>query len=201
MKVKTEGGKKEVSALWFEDGRLRMIDQRYLPHELRLVDYDRCEAVAIAIRDMVTRGAPSIGAAAAYGMCLAALQDEDLDAAARVLKAARPTANDLFFAVDHMMARLRAGEDPVQAAEGYASMIVEKCRLIGVHGGSLIEDGFRIMTHCNAGALATVDHGTALAPIRQAWRDGKKIFVLASETRPRLQGAKLCGSHRTPAPR
>jgi methylthioribose-1-phosphate isomerase len=191
MKVKTEGGKKEVSALWFEDDRLRMIDQRYLPHELRLVDYDRCEAVAIAIRDMVTRGAPSIGAAAAYGMCLAALQDEDLDAAARVLKAARPTANDLFFAVDHMMARLRAGEDPVQAAEGYASMIVEKCRLIGVHGGSLIEDGFRIMTHCNAGALATVDHGTALAPIRQAWRDGKKIFVLASETRPRLQGAKL----------
>jgi len=98
---------------------------------------------------------------------------------------------DLFFAVDHMLARVREGEDPTEAAEEYANTIVERCRAIGEHGEHLIKDGARIMTHCNAGALATVDHGTALAPIREAWRNGKKVFVYVSETRPRLQGMKL----------
>ncbi|MDD3398813.1 MAG: S-methyl-5-thioribose-1-phosphate isomerase [Candidatus Methanomethylophilaceae archaeon] len=191
MKVKTENGRRDMRALWFEAGKLTMIDQRSLPHQLRTVDYETCDEVAAAIKDMVTRGAPSIGAAAAYGICLAALKGEDLEDAAARMKAARPTANDLFYAVDHMMDRLAAGDDPVQAAEGYTDSIIEKCRMIGEHGGRIIQDGFRIMTHCNAGALATVDHGTALAPIRQAFQDGKSIFVYASETRPRLQGAQL----------
>ncbi len=180
-----------MSALWFEGGKLVMIDQRFLPHELRLVSYDKCDDVAVAIRDMVTRGAPSIGAAAAFGICLAAMAGEDLDGAAERMKASRPTANDLFYAVDYMLARLRAGDDPLEAAEDYCASIVDRCKAIGEHGGALIKDGYRIMTHCNAGALATVDHGTALAPLRQAWRDGKDIFVYASETRPRLQGAQL----------
>lgn len=191
MKVRTDYGNEDIRALWFEGGKLRMIDQRFLPHQLRTVEYDSCDQVAVAIKDMVTRGAPSIGAAAAYGICLAALKGEDMDSAATRMKASRPTANDLFYAVDYMMACLAGGKDPVQSADGYAESIVEKCRLIGEHGGQLIHDGFRIMTHCNAGALATVDHGTALAPIRHAFRSGKTIFVYASETRPRLQGAQL----------
>ena len=191
MKVRTDYGNEDIRALWFEGGKLRMIDQRFLPHQLRTVEYDSCDQVAVAIKDMVTRGAPSIGAAAAYGICLAALKGEDMDSAATRMKASRPTANDLFYAVDYMMACLAGGTDPVQSAAGYAESIVEKCRLIGEHGGQLIHDGFRIMTHCNAGALATVDHGTALAPIRHAFRSGKTIFVYASETRPRLQGAQL----------
>ena len=191
MKVRTDYGNEDIRALWFEGGKLRMIDQRFLPHQLRTVEYDSCDQVAVAIKDMVTRGAPSIGAAAAYGICLAALKGEDMDSAAARMKASRPTANDLFYAVDYMMACLAEGEDPVQSADGYAESIVEKCRLIGEHGGRIIQDGFRIMTHCNAGALATVDHGTALAPIRHAFQSGKAIFVYASETRPRLQGAQL----------
>lgn len=191
MKVKTNDGIKDICALWFEDRKLRMIDQRCLPFTLKIVNYDACEDVADAIRTMVTRGAPSIGAAAAFGMCLAALHGDDLQQSAKILKNSRPTANDLFYAVDYMLQSLSSGEDPIKAAERYTGQIVEKCRLIGEFGSSLIQDGFQIMTHCNAGALATVDYGTALAPIRQAWNDGKNIFVYASETRPRLQGAQL----------
>lgn len=168
-----------------------MIDQRCLPHQVRVEEYGDHTEVATAIRDMVVRGAPSIGAAAAYGMCLAALNDSDLLRASKVLKAARPTANDLFFAVDHMLKRLSDGEDPVKAANAYADMIVGRCRTIGENGAPLITEGGRVMTHCNAGALATVDIGTALAPMRVAWEQGRKFFVYVSETRPRLQGMRL----------
>ena len=140
---------------------------------------------------MTTRGAPSIGATAAYAMCMAALKGCDLDQAAKDIKAARPTANDLFYAVDYMYSRLKDGADPVEAADGYAQMMVDKCTLIGEYGAELIKDGMKLMTHCNAGALATVDVGTALAPMRKAWEQGKKFFVYASETRPRLQGMQL----------
>jgi len=168
-----------------------MIDQRRLPHELVFVEFSDYREVAESIRNMTTRGAPSIGAAAAYGMCLAALSKADIKKAAEDIKAARPTAYDLFYAVDFMADSLKNGRDPVAAADGYAQMMVDKCTLIGKHGNDLIKDGFRIMTHCNAGALATVDVGTALAPIREAFRSGKKIFVYVSETRPRLQGMQL----------
>jgi methylthioribose-1-phosphate isomerase len=191
VKVHLNGRTTEMRAVWFEGREAMMIDQRELPHRIAVVGFRGHEEVAEAIRNMTTRGAPSIGAAAAYGMCLAALNKKDLDDAARTIKAARPTANDLFYAVDRMLADLRNGIDPIKAADGYAQEIVDKCTRIGEYGNALIKDGDIIMTHCNAGALATVDVGTALAPIRKAWGDGKRIFVYASETRPRLQGMQL----------
>jgi len=168
-----------------------MIDQRLLPHRFEIVSFRSEEQVAEAIRNMTVRGAPAIGVAAAYGMALASMNGRDASEAGKVLKASRPTAFDLFFAVDFMLERIRAGEEAGKAAERYAERIVEKCRSIGEHGSRLIKDGSKIMTHCNAGALATVDYGTALAPIRLAHRQGKRIFVYVSETRPRLQGMKL----------
>ena len=191
LKVNMDGIKDDIRAVWFENGKVRMIDQRELPHKLVFVDFTDYRDVAEAIRNMTTRGAPSIGATAAYGMCLAALSKIDLKKAAEHIKAARPTANDLFYAVDYMLAELKNNVDPIVAADGYAQMMVDKCTKIGEYGGALIKDGFKIMTHCNAGALATVDVGTALAPMRNAHAAGKKIFVYASETRPRLQGMQL----------
>jgi methylthioribose-1-phosphate isomerase len=174
-----------------ENGRLMMIDQRLLPERFEILGFEEVEAVAKAIKDMTVRGAPAIGAAAAYGMALAARKGDDLGRSAELLKSQRPTAHDLFYAVDFMLEALDRGEDPIAAADRYASQIIEKCRLIGTNGALLIKDGDSIMTHCNAGALATVDYGTALAPIRLAWKGGKKLFVYVSETRPRLQGMKL----------
>ncbi len=191
MKICFNGTARDMRAVWFENGRVMMIDQRRLPHEVSIVGLDNHVQVAEAIRNMTTRGAPSIRAAAAYAMCLAGLSGADIGAAAGTLKAARPTANDLFYAVDHMVREIGSGSDPVAAADGYAQMIVDKCMLIGGHGSSLIEDGMKVMTHCNAGALATVDVGTALAPIRRARDQGKGVFVYVSETRPRLQGMQL----------
>lgn len=191
MRVLTGKKAKEVRAVWYEDGKVRMIDQRLLPRRFAIVDFTDHRQVAESIRNMTVRGAPSIGAAAAYGMALAARRKEDLGKAAEELRATRPTAYDLFYAVDHMLRSLELGDDPVEAADMYADQIIERCRLIGKHGAALIEEEARIMTHCNAGALATVDIGTALAPIRTAWTEGRHIFVYVSETRPRLQGMKL----------
>ena len=191
MKAVVDGVRKDVRAVWFEDGRTFMIDQRELPARIAVVSFSTHAEVAEAIRNMTTRGAPSIGASAAYAMCLAALNGCDISEAAAEVKAARPTAYDLFHAVDWMVERLDAGRDPVSAADEYAQATVDKCRLIGEHGAKLIEDGMRLMTHCNAGALATVDVGTALAPMRAAHDAGKDFFVYVSETRPRLQGMQL----------
>lgn len=189
MIVKTTKGKQDIRALWMEKGAVRAIDQRILPGKFGIVTIRTHEEMADAISDMTIRGAPSIGAAAAYGMALAWLNRKDLGRAARMIRATRPTAHDLFYAVDWMLAR-RDG-DLVKAADEYADAIVEMCRKIGENGSRLIKDGYRILTHCNAGALATVDFGTALAPMRVAHRSGKDIFVYVDETRPRLQGAKL----------
>ncbi len=191
MKATVNGEKCDIRAVWFTDGKVRMIDQRELPAEIVLIDFDNYKDIAEAIRNMTTRGAPSIGATAAYAMCMAALKGCDLDQAAKDVKAARPTANDLFYAVDYMYAKLKDGEDPVKAADGYAQMMADKCTKIGEYGSELIKDGMKLMTHCNAGALATVDVGTALAPMRKAHDQGKKFFVYVSETRPRLQGMQL----------
>lgn len=191
MKAKTKDGVKNIRAVWFEKNKVVMIDQRKLPHELAFVSFDKYEDVAESIRNMTTRGAPSIGATAAYGLCLAALNRNDIGEAAKVIKSARPTAYDLFYAVDWMCTELAKGRDPVEAADAYAQSMVDKCTAIGRYGGELIKDGYRIMTHCNAGALATVDVGTALAPMRNAHDAGKRFFVYVSETRPRLQGMQL----------
>jgi len=191
MKVNHEGQEKDIRALWMEGEKVRFIEQRILPHRLEFVDAGTVEEVAVFIENMTVRGAPSIGAAGAYGMALAQLTGMDLQNAAARLKRTRPTAFDLFFAIDSMLESASKGEDIVIAAQKYVDRIAEKCRLIGVHGNALIKDGFRILTHCNAGALATIDYGTALAPIRAAHSAGKRIHVYADETRPRLQGAAL----------
>ena len=191
MKANINGKTADIRAVWFEDGKVTMIDQRELPDRIVIVSFKDYKDVAEAIRNMTTRGAPSIGATAAYGMCLAAINGNDMEQAAKDIKAARPTANDLFYAVDHMVEELSKGRDPIEAADAYAQSMVDRCTKIGEYGGELIKDGYRLMTHCNAGALATVDVGTALAPIRKAHDDGKEFFVYVSETRPRLQGMQL----------
>ena len=188
MKVRTKDGTEDIRAVWFQNGSVVMIDQRELPDKVVIVSFNDYKDVAEAIRNMTTRGAPSIGATAAYAMCLAALGKCDLVKAAKDIKAARPTANDLFYAVDYMTAELGKGRDPVEAADAYAQSMVDKCTAIGEYGAPLIKDGFKVMTHCNAGALATVDVGTALAPIRKAWADGRRFFVYASRPVPVSRG-------------
>jgi translation initiation factor eIF-2B subunit alpha/methylthioribose-1-phosphate isomerase len=168
-----------------------LIEQNRLPEEVEFFQAETVEDVAKAIETMIVRGAPAIGATAAYGIALAALKGESLDEAAGRLRATRPTAYDLFHAIDYMLGEIGKGAQPGEAADNYASLISDMCRRIGENGNEVIRHGDSILTHCNAGALATVDHGTALAPIREAHRSGKKIHVYVDETRPRLQGAKL----------
>ncbi len=189
MKVKTKSGIKDMKAVWMDEDKVKMIDQRYLPNKLEYFKAEDYKDIHRSIKDMMVRGAPAIGVTAAYGMAQAAVQGRDLEKAEEVIKSARPTAYDLFYAVDYMMKNM--GEKPIMTAEEYSSSVVSKCRRIGENGAELIEDGYSILTHCNAGALATVDYGTALAPIRVANEQDKDLFVFADETRPRLQGAKL----------
>ena len=187
MKALVDEVRKDIKAVWFEGREVVMIDQRELPAKLVIVRFSDYKDVAEAIRNMTTRGAPSIGATAAYAMCLAAINGCDMDKAASYIKSARPTAYDLFHAVDWMAESLSRGEDPVKAAEAYAQATVEKCRLIGKYGAELIDNGMKLMTHCNAGALATVDYGTALAPMRAAhgsW-DRRASITGSSPTGPR----------------
>lgn len=189
MRVKTSKGREDLRAIWMEGAVVKAIDQRLLPRKLKVLTLKDYEEVAEAISNMTVRGAPAIGVAAAYGMALAQEAGADLSEAASALKATRPTAHDLFHAVDLMLSK-REG-DLAKESEMYAESIVSMCRTIGDHGATLLKDGARVLTHCNAGALATVDYGTALAPLRVAHRAGKKMFVYVDETRPRLQGAKL----------
>lgn len=193
----------------WHNGRVRMIDQRLLPLEYRVVEYGDYRQVAEAIRDMVVRGAPAIGAAAAFGLALAARQGRatsiselmaDLEQAAAVLKDTRPTAVNLTWALERMLRRARAGQwqrvdDLTAALEAEALAIAEEDvavnRRIGEVGAEIVPDGANILTHCNAGALATVDYGTALGVVRMAVERGKRVHVWVDETRPRLQGARL----------
>lgn len=188
MRVRTKQGLEDLRAIWWEDNSVKAIDQRILPDRFEIATIATYEEMADAISDMTVRGAPTIGVSGAFGMALARAAGSDLSESADVLRATRPTAYDLFHAVDLM---LQHKEDMLEEAQRYSDAIVSKCRRIGEHGAGLIEDGARILTHCNAGALATVDYGTALAPMRLAKMSGKDLFVFVDETRPRLQGAKL----------
>ena len=179
---------KELRALWFEGDKIVFIDQRRLPYRLEFFEAKTVEKAAEAINDMVVRGAPAIGAAGAYGMALASVTGKNIDEAYRMLSSTRPTAHDLFHALYIMRDAVYKKKDTVKAAEDYAEDIVRRCRKIGEYGAPLIENRARVLTHCNAGALATVDYGTALAPIRKAKEEGKEVFVFVDETRPRLQG-------------
>jgi translation initiation factor eIF-2B subunit alpha/methylthioribose-1-phosphate isomerase len=174
-----------------EDDSVQMIDQRALPHTFEIFRAETSDEIAFAIKEMVVRGAPAIGATAAYGVAQSAIKGGSLDEAAKKILSTRPTANDLFFAVRNVADMIESGMDPQMAADQYVDTIVEQCRAIGEVGAELIPEGGSVLTHCNAGALATVDHGTALAPIREAAKAGKEFFVFVDETRPRLQGAKL----------
>jgi methylthioribose-1-phosphate isomerase len=177
--------------VWFEDDRLIMINQPLLPHRFETIEYTDYRQAAVAIKTMVVRGAPAIGATAAYAMALAELQGADLDEAAILLKQTRPTAQDLFFAVDSILSAVRTGKDALDTARAIASDYEHACRMIGEHGAGLITDGMTLNTHCNAGWLATVDWGTATAPMYVAKRYGVDFSVLVDETRPRCQGSRI----------
>jgi methylthioribose-1-phosphate isomerase len=199
----------QVETLRWKDGRLELIDQRRLPLEFEYVACETAVQTAAAIRDMVVRGAPAIGCTAAYGVALEAQCHADnpraqfdaaLEQAFAVLAASRPTAVNLFWALERMRrchAQMCGDTTAAEAAallelaRQIASDDVAINRALGRHGAGLIADGARIMTHCNAGALATAGHGTALGVIRSARDAGKHISVIANETRPYLQGARL----------
>ena len=180
----------KIETLRWSGDALELLDQRLLPERTEYVRCRTAPEVAEAIRDMVVRGAPAIGCAAAFGIALDARRGADLEAAHEVLAKSRPTAVNLFWALERMM-RVRGA----QACETEARAIYEEDlavnRAIGAHGEKLIEDGARIMTHCNTGALATAGHGTALGVVRSAHQLGRKLSVIATETRPFLQGARL----------
>jgi methylthioribose-1-phosphate isomerase len=192
----------------YDTDKFQMIDQRLLPSEFKIALYDDYRAVAQAISDMVVRGAPAIGVAAAFGLALAAQQSKamdfgsmhnDLEKASNYLKQARPTAVNLAWALDRILKKtslMKSDPDDIRKAvlteaQKIADEDVKINKSMARFGAELISDGDTVIHHCNTGALAAVDWGTALGAIRMAHEEGKKIHVLLDETRPRLQGARL----------
>jgi len=200
-----------VQTLRWDDvsGRIEMIDQRVLPARFDMLAYDSAAGVAAAIRSMVVRGAPAIGCAAAYGIALEARRLQQLSGtefalgmslAFELLAQSRPTAVNLFWALERMQAAMAAMQPQPQPAIAVAltqeahDILAEDVaanRAMGAYGAALLPSTAQVLTHCNAGALATAGHGTALGVIRSAVASGKKISVIADETRPFLQGARL----------
>ncbi len=197
-----------MRTVFWEDDQLKMIDQRILPGRFEVLSYRDHKSVAQAITDMVVRGAPAIGAAAAFGLAVAGFESAssstesllaDLRAASDTLKSARPTAVNLAWALDRVMRAaysVNGNTDDLRLAVLKEAQIiadedVEINRRMAEHGAALVNDGDTIIHHCNTGALATVDWGTALGVIRTAHEQGKRVHVLVDETRPRLQGARL----------
>ena len=184
---------------------VQIIDQRFLPYEFVIEDLATVDMMCEAIKEMHLRGAGLIGAAAAWGMYLGAIQGLDLELVAKKLKATRPTAVNLAWAVDRILKVINGGssKNVVTLVKNEAQKIsdedAESCRMIGEHGVAIIEDLAKkkkgevvnILTHCNAGWLAFVDFGTATAPIYEAHKRGIKVHVWVDETRPRNQGSKL----------
>ncbi|MFQ6064855.1 MAG: S-methyl-5-thioribose-1-phosphate isomerase [Candidatus Bathyarchaeia archaeon] len=199
---------KVLRTIRWKDGVVVTIDQTRLPNETVFLKMKRCSEVASAIREMKMRGAPLIGVAAAYGLALTAYHSKaekrgelmkEIQESAGVLRKSRPTAVNLFWAVDRILKKAKKtrgdakalAKAVVEEAQRMADEDVEANRKMGEHGAKLIEDGDVVLTHCNAGSLATVDYGTALGVIRSAWDQGKSISIIATETRPKLQGARL----------
>ena len=192
----------------WRDGRVATIDQMRLPHETVILKMKTCNEVAEAIKTMRIRGAPLLGAAAAFALALTVYHSktkrrekliEELEDSAKILKDTRPTAVNLFWAIDRI---LNKAKNFYGSTGSLKALIVEEAqkiadedaianRLMGKNGAGLIRDGDTILTHCNAGELATVEYGTAVGVMRAAWEQGKKIKVIATETRPKLQGARL----------
>ena len=198
-----------VPTVEWKDGVIRLLDQSRLPEVVEFVDCRDHREVADAIRQLKVRGAPAIGVTAALGVALAAqsVARTEYAAFAQVvlavcdeLAATRPTAVNLFWAIERMMRKLHSLRDQpipsikqalIAEAQAIRDEDIALCKAMGRHGATLIEDGQTVLTHCNAGALATAGYGTALGVIRAAWEQGKKIHVIADETRPVLQGARL----------
>ena len=198
----------ELRTVEWVNGRVRMIDQTRLPYKFAYVSLKDYRQVAKAIKEMVVRGAPAIGVAAAMGLALAANANRgkgkeqfmhELQTASEVLRGSRPTAWNLFWAIDRIVRKAQStisapreiAAQVVAEAQKMAEEDIEANHKIGEYGAALINDGDQILTHCNTGTLATVSYGTALAPVRSAVKQGKRVRVIATETRPRLQGAKL----------
>jgi len=172
--------------LRLEDERVVLLDQRRLPADVVEVECRTAAEVADAIRAMVVRGAPAIGIAAGYGYALAAANGEDLDEAERVLRAARPTAVNLGWALDEL-----AADPSAERARSLHRDEVARCRAMAAHAASLLAPGTRALTHCNAGGLATGGYGSAVGALQSAWEQGLLAHVWVDETRPLLQGARL----------
>ena len=182
-----------IRAVLWQGDRLRLLDQRRLPFEETYIECRTAADVATAIRDLAVRGAPAIGIAAAWGVVLAARQDpQHLDEAFALIRAARPTAVNLMWALDRM-AGARAGGPDVLAREAQAIQDEDLAanRRMGELGAHLLGQGVGVLTHCNTGSLATAGYGTALGVIRAGYSDGSIARVFAGETRPWLQGARL----------
>ncbi|MDO5852008.1 MAG: S-methyl-5-thioribose-1-phosphate isomerase [Methanobacteriaceae archaeon] len=180
-----------METLYWKDDKLFMIDQTLLPFKEEYIVCSDYLSVVDAIKTLKVRGAPAIGVSAAYAMALAELANEDMFYVAKIIKSARPTAVNLMWAVDEVLSGLNNNISAISTANRLFLEDKETNRLIGKYGSTVIEDGDTILTHCNAGSLACVDYGTALGVIRSAWNDGKNINVIADETRPVLQGARL----------
>ena len=200
---------KKIETLRWIDDHFEMIDQRVLPSEFSYISYNSAKSVADGIRSMVVRGAPAIGCAAAYGVALEAIKIQNLNKedflsgmrdACKILLKSRPTAVNLFWAVNRMQLIIKDNHniDPrelamilLEEAHNIKAEDIKINRMMGSFGAELLSDGANVLTHCNAGALATAGHGTALGVIRSAVESGKNISVIADETRPFLQGARL----------
>lgn len=191
--------------VWMEGGTVKLIDQPLLPHKFEIADCLNHKETSVAITTMVVRGAGAIGVTGGYAMAQGALEAPDsgfmgyVDEAFETIKNTRPTAQNLFYALERVYKVIDANKDnpeearkaAVKEAEALADEDVAACKRIGELGSALIQDGFNIMTHCNAGWLAFTDWGSALSPVYHAKRDGKKVFVWVDETRPRCQGGRL----------
>jgi methylthioribose-1-phosphate isomerase len=189
---------KDYRTVWMEGGSVFMIEQNLLPFEFRIYEARHFEDTCHAIRTMIIRGAGAIGAAAGYAMAQACLEATEgnrsayLEKARRTIESTRPTARNLFYAVERVYAAaLLSTELALVEAGKIANEDADASRQIGNYGNELIKDGFGISTHCNAGWLAFVDYGTALSPVYRSHSAGKNVFVYVDETRPRSQGARL----------
>ncbi len=210
MKIKINGEVIETRAVWMdEDYNVEMIDQRLIPWRVEIFKSDNYQKTAWAIKEMVVRGAPSIGVTAGYAFVQAVKQSKnsndlvsDVEKKMKEIESTRPTAVNLKNALEYLwgeflkLVKENIAFDEIVAklkekADFLSDREVEANKKIGEFGEKLIKNGYRILTHCNAGALAAVDIGTTLAPIRFAHKNGKDIFVYVDETRPRLQGARL----------
>ena len=192
---------KDYRTVWIDDNEIKLINQLLLPHKFEIYTCKNHLETANAIKTMIVRGAGAIGATAAYGVAQATLEANEnnsknyIDDAAELLKNTRPTAQNLFSGINHVLDSIKTFSNLTQiqiiageAANKFADYDVQACKKIGEYGNSLIKDKYKIGTHCNAGWLAFVDWGSALSPIFTAHKAGKDVFVYVNETRPRNQG-------------